>query len=529
MRIFCASILISLGFVVFTQHIWEDYLITYRCSKNLVEGHGLVFTPGEKVHAFTSPLNTLLPAGFRWATGSDEAALWLFRLVSCAALAGSAILWYRIAKEAAFTRLAMFVLLGLLLTDAKIVDFSVNGQEIGLMMLFFAWMVYGLLHHSAWLGVAWAGLAWTRPDAGVYAAAVAGSFLLFNVTGSRRELLKTCTIAGLIALVLYSPWLIWAWGYYGSPIPHTVIAKGLKHKITLEALGEFLWRMPTLQYRYLSTVFAPHYASWAAWPSPLMSWCGFLGWIAAFFWLVPRGRRVVRAMSFAFFLGCAYLFLCTPFPFPWYLPTIAVMAIFVLAGVVQQLGEMRWKGFSPTRLDPLILGAARWGFRAWAVAIPVVSALVLLACALQLRVQQREIEIGNRMQIGLWLRENANPGDSVLLEPLGYIGYYSQLKMLDLPGLSSPEVVAARRKIPGRKEPWNQIIAELRPDWLVLRAGERQAIHRADNRLLVQDYQMVKKFDVSERVRTLLESNPWIFGARYLENDATFLVYRRRE
>ena len=62
-------------------------------------------------------------------------------------------------------------------------------------------------------------------------------------------------------------------------------------------------------------------------------------------------------------------------------------------------------------------------------------------------VQQSVIEDGLRQPIGLWLRDHAKtPHDSVMLEPLGYIGYYSGLKMLDYPGLASKEMVAARKR-----------------------------------------------------------------------------------
>jgi len=51
-----AELLVGLVFAAFTQHAWEDYWITFRVSRNLATGHGLVFTPGERLHSFTSPL-----------------------------------------------------------------------------------------------------------------------------------------------------------------------------------------------------------------------------------------------------------------------------------------------------------------------------------------------------------------------------------------------------------------------------------------------------------------------------------------
>lgn len=88
--------LVAMIFAVVTGHGWEDYWITFRASKNLALGQGLVFTPGERLHTFTSPLGVLLPAALSWLTGnhSDALVFWLFRLLSATALAAGMGLLY---------------------------------------------------------------------------------------------------------------------------------------------------------------------------------------------------------------------------------------------------------------------------------------------------------------------------------------------------------------------------------------------------------------------------------------------------
>ena len=83
---------VPLLFAALTNHAWEDYYITLRASRNLVDGHGLVFQPGERVHTFTSPLGVLVPAFFTWVVGSghEAAALWLFRGLSAGLLGAAA-------------------------------------------------------------------------------------------------------------------------------------------------------------------------------------------------------------------------------------------------------------------------------------------------------------------------------------------------------------------------------------------------------------------------------------------------------
>ena len=48
------------AYTLYTNHIWEDFFITFRHSQNLCEGKGLVYNEGERVHGFTSPLGVLL-------------------------------------------------------------------------------------------------------------------------------------------------------------------------------------------------------------------------------------------------------------------------------------------------------------------------------------------------------------------------------------------------------------------------------------------------------------------------------------
>lgn len=183
-----AVFLFGLAFAIYTQHAWEDYWITFRCSRNLATGHGLVYTPGERLHSFTSPLGVLIPAAFSWLTGnqSDNLVLWLFRLVSLGALAAGMVLLFQVLQRLLQQRLALWLTLALVGLDAKLVDFSINGMETGLLFFFLALAIHGLMvpgPRQIWrMGAAWAGLMWTRPDSCVYIAAMGIGVLLFPPT-----------------------------------------------------------------------------------------------------------------------------------------------------------------------------------------------------------------------------------------------------------------------------------------------------------------------------------------------------------
>jgi hypothetical protein len=506
-----AATLIPLGYAWYTGHVWEDYLITFRHSQNLCEGHGLVYRPGERVHGFTSPLGTLLPALCHLATGQTSylAALWLFRVLSAAAFAGAGLLLLRVLSEGHSGRFALAVLGVLYVLEAKAVAFSMNGMETAFMLLFFAW---GLLlvtreRFGNWFafGLCGAGLMWTRPDGCVLLAALALAALLFAGDG-RKATAWTLLKGGLVCAALYLPWFLWAWGYYGSPVPNTIRAKATYDPTqnTLESLQRMVERLPGRT----AEIFRPIYSSFGGWPKSVRVLTALLSWFSALYWLLPLRDRPGRVASFCFAVLSLYLSWLS-LAFPWYLPPAAACGLVVVVRGTLTLGE-RVRGVCPPA--PVLAGTVLLllcGAELWLFA----------QIARQMRVQQAEIEEGSRMRVGLWLKDHVRDGERVYLEPLGYIGYFSEAKMLDFPGLVAPEVVQARRE---RPRDFVAVGLHLMPEWMVLRPNE--AARMADHEAFRDHYALEKEFDVSGR----LEEYPTIFGKEYLAVDSAFKVYRKK-
>ncbi len=511
---FCFVFTVGLLFAWFTQHAWEDYYITFRTSKNIALGHGAVFQIGERVHSFTSALNTLVPALFSWLAGnrSDVFALWGYRVVSLLALAGGAWMLVRVAARCGLGVGARWAIAVLLVLEVKITDYSINGQEIGFMVFFLAAGLYALLAAGGrkWiaLGASWAGLMWTRPDAFIYGGAVAAGVFLFAVKDTahadRRALLGTFVKAALFAALLYLPWVAWAAWYYGSPVPHTILAKGL-NPYPAETFNARAFLKARLDMDSLGLVFMPAYAATlGGWPAVMHTFSTVVAIGCALYWLLPSASRLGRAASFAFALAHLYLSQVAAYPAPWYLPNASVLGVVVLGAMLHDIRRIR----------PVVMIAGGAVFLHFGFAF--------FAGAWQLRQQQAIIEDGNRTPLAHWLRDHSlSAKESVFLECLGYIGYFSQLKMLDFPGLCAPEVVAARRKL-GTND-WSAIVRELRPNWLVLRPREEAEMRRSDPALFEQMYEKARVFDVSDRVRAL----GTMLGRGYLECDETFTVFRR--
>jgi len=513
---------LALGFAFYTRHVWEDYYITYRSSRNLATGQGLVFNPGDRLHTFTSPLGVLLPALAFLLTGatSDDAALWIFRLMGAAALGGAAALVVRLIRRLDWPGVALAFAAAALCLDAKTLDFAINGMETPFLLLFLGYALWAQVAPGPrqWLhlGAAWAGLMWTRPDAFIHLGLIALGFWLFNERArsgrNRRELLGLYLRAGLLTVALYGPWLLWAWSYYGSPVPHTIVAKSAQGEgLAWPRLVHGFWRLPYLILRgdtAAEDAFLPSYHGFPSWPGWIVPFGRVLAALASVLWLGPRLRVETRAASLAFFGGVAYLSFVPYFPFPWYFPITTWLGYLALAGAAGQA----WSGLEPARF--------RRPWRAILVAgmtlTVVAGAWLTLGAARQCRAQQRYVEHGNRRAIGEWLHAHAAPGDTVFLEPLGYIGYFSGLKTYDWPGLSSREVVEAARLV-GRD--WTYLVAYLQPTWLVMRVSGEGDLDRMVP-FLAGAYARVIDFDRRPEISRLD-----VPGRALLEFDSHFVLY----
>ncbi len=510
-----AAAAITLAFAVTTNQVWEDYYITFRISRNLVEGHGLVYQVGERVHAFTSPLGVLLPALGLWITGSDAGALLFFRVLGAAALAGAAVLVAVHGRDHGWNRSSLWFVFILGILNTKTVAFAANGKETGLLVYFavLAWRELTRPAGPCWpaLALGYGGLMWTRPDACILATAMTAGWWIFGVhsieINARRVWWRKVGAALIAGGVLYAPWFLWAWHYYGSPVPQTIVAKA---GMMPEGLSLFRIVLAPLRCLMEDTgldgVFAPAYCFAQNWPRDLISALRLLARLSAFLWIIPSLPRPVRAASLAVLTGGVYFHQINPYP--WYCAPWTLLASVALAGASETLctrlsGSIRTVGFITVRM------------------VAAVSLGLLFAVTYSSRIQQHYIEDEGRHQIGLWLHAHATSGDTVFLESLGYIGYFSQLKMLDVPGLSAPEVSRLIRS--GRRD-YASLIGALRPSWVVIRPHEYFGHHLNENGGL-RDYVLVHHWNV----RPALDAISFLPSRGLLEFDAEYLVFKRQD
>ncbi|MEZ5965983.1 MAG: hypothetical protein R3F56_19260 [Planctomycetota bacterium] len=222
-----ASACVGLGLRATVQNFWtcDDAFISFRYAENFLNGHGLVFNVGERVEGYTNFAWTMLvAAGMHFGVEPETFTHWAgfacFATTVGLLLAASR----RASGGAAWMPIAA---MGLALnTHAQL--FATCGLETSLFVL----LATMLLFLTAWgrsaLAFAAAGAvgtlaAMTRPD-GLVLCAVAGTYALIRAARGRLPWSRVLAMA-LPGVLVYVPYFVWKWGYYGYPLPNTFYAK----------------------------------------------------------------------------------------------------------------------------------------------------------------------------------------------------------------------------------------------------------------------------------------------------------------
>lgn len=191
----------------------DDAAITARVIANTLAGHGPNFNVTERVQAFTHPLWYLMTGALSAATGDIVLSMIALGIL-CAALAMFVLLVGR-------HPLTQLILVAAALGSFVLVEYGSSGLENPL-----AWLLIATMWRSARSGRPLATsasvglLILTRLDLVLVAGPFLAAWLLRRRTRPSMYL-RSAVTAVAPALI----WGIFAWIYYGSPLPETAAAK----------------------------------------------------------------------------------------------------------------------------------------------------------------------------------------------------------------------------------------------------------------------------------------------------------------
>jgi hypothetical protein len=513
------SVVIRLVYMLYTHRTWEDALITVLHSENAASGLGLTHLQpaGQKpLHGFTSPLSVLVPlVGDLMHIGFGVTFL---KLVTAFLAPVAVWLGARICLLLNVSEPLTLALVAFLALEHHQILWGMAGMETGLVTLCYLFSIWAMLEGTQWAkGLSLGLVMLARPDAAFWVAfALAVEIYRASRSGHWRRLGPV--VGGLI--LLYGPWIFFTTLYYGSPVPNTILAKGLGYPSIFQSyrhmsLTAFVTLVKSRSWSVLAT-FGPSYGGNGTGFAPLLdsipvrfllefSFCA--GVLAA---LLRRDRPALIVTAFAV-MYLLYLMFAVNLIFGWYtVPVVAGCAIVAMYGMDALLGLLH----RPSITVPAgaVIGAA------W-----ILSLVAVLPSTFRSDwAVQRYLDDGLRGSIGRYLGEVSYPSDTISSESLGYVGYYSRRVIYDYPGLCSRVVVGYLRQYPDPQMHHVWSMAEhLQPTYMVFRPFEASTPSGTLYPWILKNYDLVADFKASPHARDSI---------LYYDNniDREFLVFRHK-
>ncbi len=473
----------------------DDAFITFRYSRNIIEGQGFVYNPGSRVLGTTTPLFTVLMAALGVLFGGQDFP-WYAIAVSALADAGTAALLFLLARRLT-GNCWMGALLGALWAIApRSVTFAVGGMETSLNIF---WMIGALwlyvIGREGWVGVCAALGVLTRIDAVIWI----GPLFLYQWIekwrsqphpltpspqaerrsaftpdsplhaggegpGVRRILSLTPWRTWLAFAITVTPWLIFSLAYFGSPFPRSLTAKAVAYVMPPgSALVTFIQNYSTPFFE-----FDTFGSLGAAVGSLVYLTLSLLG-------IAYAARRLPRLLPILIYpwLYMAIFSAANPLIFRWYTaPPMPGLMLGIVGGAWLLIENLRRATRQPSAI-PVAIGALAilWGgmsLHAWRLHpdhAPDRPAPEMAWHKIELLYQQIGTEL--REKYGVTSETRVGSAD------IGAVGYFSRATIVDTVGLVTPALskyypVSPTLIVPGQNYAIPpQLIKETQPAFLV--------------------------------------------------------------
>ncbi len=436
----------------------DDAYISYRYARNLSDGLGLVWNPGEHVEGYSNYLWVVMLAGLHKA-GADVvlSGRWLGFALGALVLGGTYVLSTQLLQGTAGRAAGLMAVL-LLAAAGPFALWSTAGLETSL----FALLIVGaaLLHiresgdAPSERGVPLSGAVWgiaalTRPDAPLLFAVSAlfkiGGIVALARSGASgqrvtRDVLWLLAWAGGFALV-FVPYFVWRYTTYDYLFPNTYYAK----------VGAGIDQYDR-GLRHLA-VFAREYAVWLVLLTPVAAAFGAVRRVASMYVLA----LAVAWMAYIGYVGgdalVRFRFLAPIMPLLYAL--IATSA----AGLLQTVRVER----KPPRY-------AAEG--AVALAAAALIAFTLQGSVTDFNVRPERAAVRDRAEIGKWLQANVPADTSIAVIPAGAIPFESRLETIDMLGINDEHIahldVALGSFAAGHEKYDSEYVLDRGPDIIII-------------------------------------------------------------
>jgi len=405
---FAVALVLLLGNALYQDYISDDAFISFRYARNLADGHGLVFNPGERVEGYTNFLWVLLLALIDRFGGDIVTSGRVLGFVLSAATLWILLRFSSTLKREVPPHFRISILL--LSASAPFAVWALAGLETSLFTCLVVSGFFELEEGRARRAAVWLSLsALARPEGVIFLGIAA---VLHAAAAPRRRRIGSLLPVFLPAMLILVPFEIWRIAYYGEIVPNTFYAKtgGGLHQVLrgLKYVVKYFWL-----YGGFFTFFAT-------------------GALA----LLRSGAGGLRRLAFVTGAYLVYVALVGGDGLPahrFVVPVIPFICLLLEAGVYELVDVAR----------PVLRARVKTAaFSSLAVAVLLLSSWVGYRERETNRLISRDFIL-----IGKWLAEAAPEGASIAVSAAGAIPFYSGLVTVDRLGLTDKHI--ARRRMPG--------------------------------------------------------------------------------
>lgn len=438
-----------------THHIQEDAFITWRVAQNLLDYGVIGFNGDTKISASTTHLYVFVSWFFNLIFGKENFIYPILIFNSILFTIGSYLLSKLILKNPLHQAIFIF-LFGILPPSIKI---SILGMEYGILFfLEMALLYYGFSKGKIWAQILFPILIlFTRIDTVIFLGIVFTVDLIWNKKIRWYYILGG--IIGVIAVVSFN------WFYFGELVNNTIVAKKLKYD------QQFTPRISWIYFNqnwgnYWGMLKLPGYFN----PFTVLV---LIFEPICFIYLIRKKetRNVFLWIIFLFGWAKQIIFISQKSYFDWYywVPQILLFVpvlIFVL--------EQKTKKYL------------------WLSLLLIFYILPMLAFQTVHSIATGNGEWNYRRSIGLFLNQHEKDKKQwILLEPAGFIPYYSGLKTIDEVGLVDKQIQT--EIIKDKPNSWINTVKNRKPKYLLsyedLFVGKNADYYR-ENYKLIKEYRI---------------------------------------
>ena len=454
------TVLVKLLFLL-THHIQEDAFITWRVAQNLLD-YGVIGFNGEtKISASTTHLYVFVSYVFNLIFGKENFIYPLLIFNSLLFTIGSYLLSKLILENPVHQAIFIF-LFGILPPSIKI---SILGMEYGILFfLEMALLYFGFKQNKIWAQILFPILIlFTRIDTVIFLGIV---FLVDIIwTKKVRWFYILGGMLGVAVLMSFN------WFYFGELVNNTIVAKSVTYAKNMSL---------ALQWKY----FLMNYGNfWGMLKLPgdfnpftiLVLVFEFL----AFLYIVSKKESKNLFIWIIFLFGWTkqLIFISQRSYFDWYywIPQILLFAV-ILVFVLEQKTYKLW----------------------WISLLLIFYILPMAAFQTIHSIATGNGEWNYRRSIGLFLKDyEKDKKQYILLEPAGYIPYFSGLKAIDEVGLVDKEIQAEIKK--DKANYWKNTVEKRKPKYLL---APKDLFEGKDGSFYQENYQLLKEFRIKNHLNS---------------------------